>query len=173
MQKGKIFFMYNDKKNPLNAGGIILYKIDNNRMYLLMIEKEGMYEDFGGNTKYYDETIHDVVSREAWEKSNKLLDKDSIKKRVASSKYIYNSDAKYISYFVHANEEEAKLTNNDFEKKEVSGDIPQKIKWVPANIFFNKNIFKHKLPFKLRHKCFLDIIANIEKNHSEWDILES
>jgi hypothetical protein len=171
MSKRKIFYLHDDKNFPIMAGGVILYKIEKERAYLLMIEKQGTYEDLGGKTEDIDETIQDVVSRETCEESNNLLNNELIKKRLQTSKYMYNLNSKYIVYLVHANEEESKLKSEDFGDKEIHDDMPRKIKWIPADVLLNKNIFKHKLAHRLKHKYFLDMITNIEKNHSEWDVL--
>ncbi len=171
MSKRKIFYLHDDKNFPIMAGGAILYKIENDRVYLLMIEKQGSYEDLGGKTEEIDETIYDVIARETFEESNSLLSKELIKKRLQASKYMYNSNSKYIVYMINANDEESKLKMEDFGDKEIHDDMPRKIKWIPADVLLNKNIFKHKLAHRLKHKYFLDMITNIEKNHSEWDVI--
>lgn len=166
----KIFYLDDDKEKPIIAGGVILYKIENDKIYLLLIDSRGNYEDLGGKSIDTDESILDVVSREAHEKSNYLLDKDSIKKRLITAKSIYISQSKYVVYIIDSNDFESKLTTKNFDEKEVHNNIPRRIKWVPMEIFMRPEIIKHKVSARLKNKYFFDILKNIEKDMLEWEI---
>ncbi len=121
----------------------------------------------------FDETVHDIISREAYEESNYLLDKDSIKKRLAESSSVYIPHSKYIVYLVKATDIESKLKTDDFGDKEIHDDIPRQVKWIPLTTFLNPNIIKHKVAMRLKHKNLFDMVKNLKKSISEWEILES
>jgi hypothetical protein len=171
MPTRKEFQLNGNPALPIKAGGIILYKIEKDKVYLLLIQKEGEYEDLGGKTEFDDETILDVVSREAYEESNNLLDIKSLKERLPLSNYAYNLNSKYIVYLVKANENEAQLTTKDFGEREIHDDIPRQIHWVSTTTVLNPNIIKYKISMRLKTKEFFNMIRNIEKNLDEWDVI--
>jgi hypothetical protein len=166
----KTFYLDDDKEKPITAGGVVLYKIENDKIYLLLIDSRGNYEDLGGKSIDTDESIFDIVSREAHEKSNYLLSKDSIKERLITAKSIYISQSKYVIYIIDANHLESKLTTKNFDEKEIHNNIPRRIKWVSMEIFMRPEIIKHKVSAKLKNKHFFDILKNIEKDMLEWEI---
>jgi hypothetical protein len=168
--KRKTFYFNDDKEKPITAGGVILYKIENDKIYLLLIDSRGNYEDFGGRSDDTDETIFDVVSREAHEESNYILNKDTIKERLMTAKSAYTSHSKYIIYVINANNEESKLTSKIFGEKEIHDNIPRKVKWVPMEVFMKPEIIKYKVSKRLKNKYFFDILKNIEKDMLEWEI---
>lgn len=171
MSQKKIFYLHQDSNLPIIAGGIILYKIFNNNVYLLLIDKNGIFEDLGGKTNARDETIQDTVSREAYEESNYLIDLNSVKKRLQASNYVYNPNSKYITYLIQANNKEIQLKENDFSNKEIQENIPRKIKWISLNTLLNPNIIKYRIACRLKHKNFFDQIKIIKKNMMEWDVI--
>jgi hypothetical protein len=168
--KRKTFYLNDDKEKPITAGGVILYKIKNDKIYLLLINSKGNYKDFGGRSDDADESIFDVVSRQAHEESNYILDKDTIKDRLISAKSAYMPHSKYIIYVVFANDEESKLTSEIFDKRENSTSILRRIKWVPMEVFMKPAIIKHKVSMRLKNKDFFDILKYIEKDMLEWEI---
>lgn len=171
MSQRKTFYLHDDKNLPIMAGGIVLYKIENDNVYLLLIEKNGMYEDLGGKSDTSDGTFDDIVCREVFEESNYLISKESIKERLCSSSHFYNFQSKYITYIVQANEQESNFKSEDFGDKEIHENIPRKIKWVPLNVVLNQNIIKYKLSHRLKHKYFFDMVKNIKKSSMEWDVI--
>jgi hypothetical protein len=174
--ENKIFYFNNDDEKPIIAGGVILYKIKNNKIYLLLIDSRGIYEDLGGQFQFQldsscdtNKTIFDFVSQEAYKESNYILDKNSIKNRLMNAKSVYISRLKYIVFIISANDEEAKLTSEIFSEKEYH-NIPRRIKWVPFEVFMRPEIIKHKVSVRLKNKYFFEILKNIEKDMLEWEI---
>ena len=58
-------FYYNKNKNDeIRAGGLLIYKIENNEIFLLLIENRGLYEDIGGCSDINDDSIYETIIRE-------------------------------------------------------------------------------------------------------------
>jgi hypothetical protein len=168
----KVFYLNNDEEKPIKAGGVVLYKVENQIIQLLMIEIECIYEDLGGKVDPEDETIFDTVAREAYEESNYLLDQKKIKERLFLAKYVYVPHSKYMVFLIEANIEESLLTSRLFGNKEIKDNIERIIKWVPVKYLMKQEIIKHKLCTRLKHKDFFDIVNGIEKKIRENDIFD-
>jgi hypothetical protein len=174
MTHRKIFYLDEDinQEKPITAGGVIIYKIEKGQIYLLLIDSRGNFEDFGGRSDENDETIFDMVSREAYEESNMLLDRNKIKERLITAKYVYSINSKYIVYIINALEDESKLTSEMFGNKEIYDNIPRKVKWISLNVFLKPEIIKFKVCARLKNKLLFDILKKIEKDMLEWEIFD-
>lgn len=169
----KTFYLHEKSENPITAAGIILYKKENDKIYLLLIESRGGYEDLGGKVDLDDTTVYDTISREAYEESNYLLDQDNIKRRLNRSKYAYIKNSKYVTYVVNADENESQMTSDMFGDYEIHDNIPRKILWVPINVFLRKEIIKYKLHPRLKNNFLFHILREIEKEELIfWDIFD-
>ena len=166
----KIFYFEDDETKPIMAGGMTMYKIENKAIYLLLVEKLGELEDLGGKTDTKDNTIYDTVSREVFEESNGVFDKNDIKNRLPKAKYTYNQNSKYIIYIVQANDKEAKLTSDKFGDIESHNNKQRQIKWVSLKAFMNKIILKFKINHRLKNKYFFDNLKKIESDMYDWMI---
>jgi hypothetical protein len=159
MQK-KIFYLSDDETMPVVAGGILLYKIKNHKIYFLMIDNHGNYEDFGGKFYQSDDNIFDTIVKQASKQSNFLLNEDKIKERMLSATYVYIKHSKYIVYLINANEQEQKENYDNT------------IKWVQMRTLLRPEVIKHKINIRLKDKSFFDTIKKILKDILEWEILE-
>jgi hypothetical protein len=157
-----------DKEKPVTAGGVILYRFQKKNMELLLVEGRGVFEDLGGVADEADRDIHSTVSREAWEESNELLSKITIKKRIKESSYVYMPRCKYVVYVIPATKSEEKLTSTDFGDKEEHDNFYRKIKWIPVDTFLSKDIIDHKLNFRLKNGALFNKIKEI-KNDKKLD----
>lgn len=124
-----------------------------------------MYEDLGGCVDDEDEDIFTTVAREAYEESNKLIKKNSIKKRLNKEqiKYSYSPKNKYIVYIVEATEHEQELKSKDFGDTEEHDGFKRTIKWISLDEFLKSEIIKYKLNFRLKNKKLFDILNEIKK----------
>lgn len=155
-------FMIDDQ--IVTSGGVLLYRFKKNTMELLMVESRGGIEDLGGRIDKSDRSIYTTVAREAFEETNELLDKDSIKKRIKNAPYAYMARSKYIVYIIPANPDEVLLTTDDFGDTEICDNIKRKIKWIPISTFLMPEIIKHKLNWRLKNKALFDIVKKINDN---------
>lgn len=161
-QKRKIFYLSDDK--PIMSGGLLLYRFIKNEMELLLVEGRGFYEDLGGRVDDDDKDIFSTVSREAFEESNELLNKRSIKSRIKNAPYVYVPKYKYIVYILKANENEASLKSKDFGTKEIHDDIHRTIKWINLDTFLMPEIIKHKLNFRLKSSQLFNKLKEIRND---------
>ncbi len=161
-QPRKIFYLDAKKEKDVTAGGVIIYRIINNKVDLLLSEARGLYEDLGGRTDDDDKDIISTVSREAYEESNKLLDIKSIKKRLKNADPpIYMKRSKYAVYIIEATKEEEKLKSEKFGNRELHDDVPRKIKWIPLKKFMLPDILKYKINFRLKNKLLFDKLKSL------------
>lgn len=159
-------FYINDKlSQPIRAGGAIIYKFTKSDMEILLIEKDGQYEDIGGRTDNVDDTYIDTIVREIYEESNKLIKRKTTRKKLDGAEYVYIPKSKYIVYFIEATEKQKLLTEEHFGKKELHDDIVRTIKWIPLTLFLNKNIIKYKVNFRLKHDMIYTKLKKIYENY--------
>jgi hypothetical protein len=169
MSKKKLFYVNDDKDKPITSGGVIIYRFIKNNMELLLSDTRNNYEDLGGMIDEKDKDILSTIAREAFEESNNLLKKTTIKTRLKKSNYIYVPKCKYIIYIIKANSLEEKLSSLDFGDKEIHDNIDRKIKWIPLDIFLLPETIKYKLNWRLKSKLLYDKLKEI-KNDVKLDI---
>lgn len=96
----------------IKAGGILFYKIVNNKPEFLLIEENEFISDFGGKTELYDDTIYDTIAREVNEETNSLFDKEIILKILYdNNKFFYVYRSKYLLFLIDYNKYSHKLSN--------------------------------------------------------------
>jgi hypothetical protein len=148
----------------VKAGGVLFYRFNKNNMELLIIESNGIIEDFGGKTDFKDKDIYDTVSREVEEESNKIFTKHNIKKRLYTTKnYVYMKKSKYIIFLLKINKLEKKLCSEDFGDIEMHDNISRCVKWISINDFLSYDVIKYKLNFRLKSKYLFNLIKNINE----------
>lgn len=91
------------ENDEISAAGILFYKKENERIYLLLIKYKDpnwpKLDDFGGRTDLNDQTVFDTMARETAEETNGLvnlvnLDLDGLDK----TRLRYNATSKYLCY---------------------------------------------------------------------------
>jgi len=162
MLNSKLYKIVEDRKNfysgnnIIKAGGAILYKYMNGKLYFLMIYKGNTYEDLGGKSKVSDRTYYSMICREVMEESNNLI---ILKEYKLSNHYnIYLAHAKYMLYFLEATNEQSKLEEEDFGLVETAENIKRSIKWVDVD-----NLFGHNINNRLNSDLFFDAIKYLSK----------
>lgn len=161
MTQNKIFYYVNDRDMPIKAGGVLPYKITNENLYFLMINKNNIYEDFGGKIDMLDETPEDMASREAYEESNCLLDKEDTKKNIIESSFdFYIKHSKYVLYMFQANEYIKNLHPSQFGDTELHDNIKRTVEWISYDQFL-----KSKKHVRLCDNNILIVMEIIKKRH--------
>lgn len=160
MSERNIFYYNNDKNNEIKAGGLLIYKKENNNIFLLLIENRGLYEDIGGRCDLSDKNIIETITREVEEETNNIIKKENLV--LENYKEFYNKKCKYLMLILHADEYIKNLKSEQFGDIEIHDNIQRKIKWIDINEFFDKNIIKYKLNFRLKNKILFDILENIK-----------
>jgi len=173
MTKSKSRPVFNIRSNDdedvvVSAGGVILYRINNNQLELLMMTNRGKYEDLGGTTDNRDKDIYDTIAREVWEESNELIDEKSIRSRIEAmaleKDMIISKTSKYVLFIMKANSSEKKLTSEQFGDREIHDDIPRTVDWISIDEFLKKETIKDKLNFRLKNKNVFDYLRKLNPN---------
>lgn len=134
---------------PCKAGGVIFYQIRNNRVELLLIKHNGLYEDFGGKTDNIDRTIKDTIIREVVEESNSVFTRFEVRDKIRG-RGLYLPQAKYLLYLVPLEKE---VNSEDFGNKEIGLDIDRTVEFVP----YDKINYK-LLHMRLRNNKFISFL---------------
>lgn len=158
--------VFNFKGNEVSAGGIIFYRVNDNNIDLLLIENNRSIEDIGGQTDKEDNDIYETVSREVEEESNKIFKKKNLIKRLKdpSTKHVYTKKSKYIIFLLEATKDEKKLKKSDFGTMELHDNIKRTIKWIPLEIFLDKDVISEKLNWRLKNGILFKLLNEIKSD---------
>ena len=135
-------FMTKDNK-PIRAGGILLYKKVEGKLFFLMIKSERGHEDFGGRTDYCDSNIIETVARETSEESNEVISKDVIIKLIKNKIKKKSGSEAYIpicKYFLYIRESDKDYNPIDFGEYEIHDNIKRDVVWFPFDEWDNSKI---------------------------------
>jgi hypothetical protein len=133
-------FYYGNTDNEIRAGGIIFFRKNNETIEFLLINNNGVYEDFGGKTDNNDYNFYDTIVREVYEESNGIFSKQDIHNRLLKSKPIYNKTCKYIVFFIELTPEEQKMSVSDFGNKELYNNFDRTVEYIDLQSFIKKKI---------------------------------
>ena len=161
--KRPTFYYDNDEFKPIRAGGLIIYKIEQNKIKLLLIRTNfnniEVFEDIGGKTDSKDISFYETISREVGEETNNVINPNIIKNQLYNADSIYISHGKYLLYIIKANNYEKKLDVIDFGNKEIHDNIDRTIEWVNVDDYINQtknfNVRLHSNELK---KYFINLI---------------
>lgn len=163
-KKHNIFYVNDNKEQPITSGGVIIYRFTQKGMELLLVNSRGGYEDLGGKIDKNDKTIHYTVSREAEEESNFLLNAKKIKKRLTDDKSVYSKRSKYVVYLIEARTSETKLKSSDFGDMEIHDNVERTISWIPLTTFLKPEIIKYKLNWRIKNALVFKKLIEIQNN---------
>ncbi len=121
--------------NSISACGCLIYKIENNKVKLLLIKysnqkKNNKLDDFGGKVDDEDNSVFETIARETSEETNNLISKKYVFDKIISNEYTsyYTSSAKY--YFIAIQCDSSFYPNTRvFGKEETYEKIPREIRW--------------------------------------------
>jgi 8-oxo-dGTP pyrophosphatase MutT (NUDIX family) len=158
-------YMCDDENKPVTAAGALFYKKVNKKLMLLVIETNNQYEDIGGKIDPSDETIYEAAAREIEEETNEVITKDSIIERLEEAQYIYVPRSKYIIFLIEANEEESKLTKQDFGDREIYEGYNRTIGWLSKEELVKEQTIKYKLNWRMKSKSLFEKLKEIENSY--------
>lgn len=148
-------------KIEIKAGGVVFFKEENGMYFLLLINNDGKYEDFGGCTDDQDKDILDTISREVEEESNMIFERSNIRKRIEKLNMFVNEKSKYVFYTVPLTKTEKKLKPKDFGDHETYDDIDRTIEWIHIGRFKDQSFMK-SLNFRLKTADFFAFIRKLK-----------
>ena len=136
-------FYFNDSNQPIRAGGILYYRINSNKIELLVIENTMTHiiEDIGGKSDIVDKSYNDMIAREVYEETNNIIKYGDVLRTLKHSTNInYNRKCKYILYIVKADPCIAKLTQKDFGTIETYSNFERTISWISRDDYFKRTL---------------------------------
>lgn len=146
-----------------SSGGVLLY--DSNLNFFMIHSSRG-YEDFGGGIDKNDKNVYDCVAREAYEESNKIFNKSSIKKRIKKVVPVYNEKSKYFLFIIPMTKKEEKINVSEFGKMEEHDKIKRNVEKIPIQKLLSSDFIKNKLFFRLKNKNILKYLFNLKKSYN-------
>lgn len=148
---------YIEDNEPIRAGGIIFY-YKSGLSYKLLLQyttriiktvERNVYEDIGGKTDINDKSIKDVLIREVFEETNKVITKEDLIKYLSKEyDYIYIPECKYYLALIPANIDLINVKRYNFGKVEKTTGKSRQFYWIDVSklkqkhIFFNERINK-------------------------------
>ena len=124
---------------------MIIYRINDGKLQLLMIESSRGIEDIGGRTAVGDTCIDDTISREVSEETNNIITAEMARHLLQNTFVIdhYHTNGKYQIKIVNATDEIIKLESYQFGDMEIHDKIERNIKWITYPI--NRLKLHHRL----------------------------
>jgi len=171
-------------KNNINSIGIIFYRFHNNKLELLLFEKDSIYQDLGGNVTSQENLLKQLKFHIRNITNFKIdININNINDNQDFNNYIYNSKSQKLLYFIKANKYIANLNNLDFGKYQVVNIntlVKRNIVWIDIDKFNNsgfkkylisKNLVCDELYYNVNHisqqykleDTLIKITANIKK----------
>ena len=133
-------FYFKDKHTmPIKAAGMILYKYENGKLFLLMpsrndSDEDPIYEDIGGQIDPKDQNYLSTICREVGEETNEVIKGDLLlKDRLEKAKHIYIRHGKYLLSVMSATKEESELRPEEFGDAENTTERKRSISWISYN----------------------------------------
>lgn len=166
------FYLNDDKSKPIRAGGVIIYRInDDTTMDILIVETKRssglVYEDFGGCTDVCDDNYVETIVREVHEESNGLIKKPKTRERIlkcSENEYYYSEKSKYLLYIIPATNKQTKMKSEDFGNIEEHDGFERTVLWLPLDIFLAKHSrVRHN--FRLKDKILYKKLKAIQKEN--------
>lgn len=155
----KIFYINNNENQPIMSAGLLIYKIEDDKVKVLMSfsGKRKKYEDLGGQIELTDKCLHSTINREVIEETNGVikLTKKRTRQAEIDGDYFYNVKSKYVVFLVKATPYEELLDSKNFGDCENKDNLVRTISWQEVNIFsdiknINFRLITPKLFAKLR-----------------------
>ncbi len=155
-------YLNNDKTKPITAAGALFYKRIEKKIYLLISQSDGKYEDIGGKIEPKDKNIYETICREIKEETNSkiLITSDRLK----ISQYVYVPHSKYIIYIIEANDTEKNLNRDDFGKRELKNNIVRTMGWISRIDLDKSSVINFKINHRMKYKNLFIKLLNIENN---------
>jgi hypothetical protein len=181
MSNRPTFYLNDDKSKPIRAGGVIIYRInDESKMDILIVETKRsyglVYEDFGGCTDKCDENYFETIVREVHEESNGLIKKPKTRERIMKchdENYFYSVKTKYLLYIIPATNKQSKMISKEFGEIENHDCLKRTVLWIPLNVFLSKHS-KIRHNFRLRDKILYNKLKLIQEEHKfSFNLLSS
>ncbi len=168
-----------DPLKPIIFIGIILYKFENNKFYILLSQNleskyDLIYEIYADKictNELLD--LNDIINNRIYNATNYLIDFKDINKEQINKEQIndfYDDITFGLIRFIKLPDKYTKLTSFDFNLYEIQTDekkIKRKLIWIEYKYFNNFLLKNNKVTHKLKNK---DIIKNLNKIYKNYNL---
>ena len=158
----KTMYLHGDQSKPVTAAGALFYKKVGGKLMLLVIEKQGKYEDIGGKIEKGDTDIYAAVSREVEEETNGQIKSSDVIERVKNAQCVYVPKSKYLVHLIEANVAEKNLTKDDFGNCETFTNTMRTVGWISHEELTKTATIQHKMNWRLKSKSLMSKLIDVE-----------
>lgn len=167
-----------DPLKPIIFIGIILYKFENNKFYILLCQSlESKYDLIyeNGNELLDLEDLNEIICNRIYNATNYLINleeinKEQIQKEKEQINEFYDDITFGLIRFIKLPDKYTKLTSIDFNLYEIQTDekkIKRILRWVELKYFNNFILKNNKVMQRLKNK---DIIKNLNKIYKNYNL---
>lgn len=171
-----------DPLKPIIFIGIILYKFENNKFYILLCQSlESKYDLIyeNGNELLDLEDLNEIICNRIYNATNYLINLEEIKKeQIQKEKEQINEFYDDITFglirFIKLPDKYTKLTSIDFNLYEIQTDekkIKRILRWVELKYFNNFILKNNKVMQRLKNKVIIKNLNKIYKNYNLYSTL--
>jgi hypothetical protein len=158
----------NDPIKQIINVGVIIFKIENNMIYILLCHNlDGKYDLIYQMINFdYEDNIYidDIIIERVYNSTNYqiLLDKNSMNEE------LYDDTSLSLIKFIKLNNHYLHLKSTDFNLYEIISDekkIKRELKWIELKYFNNFILKNNKITQRLKNKDITKILNKIYKNY--------
>lgn len=159
-----------DPLKPIIFIGIILYKFENNKFYILLCQNleskyDLLYENINDLLDLVD--INEIICNRIYNATNYLINLGGNKEQINE---FYDDITFGLIRFIKLPDKYTKLSSVDFNLYEVQTDekkIKRILRWIELRYFNNFILKNNKITQKLKNK---DIIKNLNKIYKNYNL---
>jgi len=155
-------------KNTISAAGCIFYKVEENKVQLMLISYTDpdwqLLDDFGGKVEESDKSVYETIARETYEESNGVIKKYDVLLMLLQCKArrFYTHRSKYLCYAIKV--DESFYPDTAIGDSELDMNL-KKTEWNRNVNWYNYSDIKEMLSHRLKNNG--DIIAFFDNIENE------
>jgi len=173
----------NDPLKPIIFVGIILYKFENNKFYILLYQNlESKYDIIYDTTnKLIDLDLNEIICNRIYNATNYLIHLEEMKNekinqtnQIDQINEFYDEITFGLIRFIKIPDKYADLKTFDFNFYEIQTDekkIKRILRWIELRYFNNFLLKNNKITQKLKNKDIIKNLNKIYKNHNLYSTL--
>jgi len=167
-----------DPLKPIIFIGIILYKFENNKFYIMLCENleskyDLIYETINDSLDSLD--LNEIIVNRVYNVTNYLIHLEEIKEENREILNEFYDDVTFgLIRFIKLPDKYTRIKSNDFNLYEIVTDdnkIKRKLAWIDLKYFNNFTLKNNKITQRLKNKNINKNLNKIYKNYNLYSIL--
>lgn len=168
----------NDPLKPIIFIGIILYKFENNKFYILLYENleskyDLIYETINDSLDSLD--LNEIIINRVYNVTNYLIHLEEIKKENREILNEFYDDITFgLIRFINLPDKYTRIKSNEFNLYEIVTDdkkIKRQLTWIDLKYFNNFILKNNKITQRLKNKGINKNLNKIYKNYNLYSTL--